>query len=130
MIRRPVFLIVLVFTLLACGSGVNQREAAFKATLTAINQARDGFTMFDRDLQIAIATNVSPPELAAKALADYRKKRELIVDGFISAYQALATAFTAKDTPTFQATLDAAIKILDLFDQFRRDHIKPEPSPP
>lgn len=108
--RRTTQLVVLLCVLVACG-GQSKRVETLKATLTAVNQARDSFLAFDAKAQILIA-DTAPMDRVVELLAAYRKRAALIVDTFVLTYQAIATAATLDDDDASIASMVLAVKNL------------------
>jgi hypothetical protein len=95
------------------GCGPNRRTRTLKATLTAINAARDGFVAWDRDHQHQIVEKATTRDTAQLELDSYRMRREAIVAGFTAAYRALAAAATSGDEASLRAALAAAGELHD-----------------
>lgn len=104
--RRALQLVVLLCALVACG-GKDKRATTIKATLAAVNQARDAYIVFDGKAQNLIADTAQTRAEAVERLATYRAKRELIVEAFTVAYQAIATAAAINDDPSIKTMLTA-----------------------
>lgn len=115
MIRRAPLLAVLALVA-ACGPGARQRTLS--TTLASLDGARAAFLAFDLAYQTRVADAARTPEDAATAqatLAEYRVHQSLIVEGFATAYAALAAA--ALDTHSGLATAIAVVA--DLYSQIR-----------
>ncbi len=108
---RPVRLLLFVsLFLVACGA--TQRERTVKATLAAVNEARDAFVAFDNAAQQTIIAIAPSYEKGLAALLVYRKRREFVVEAFASAYRAIAAAAATDDAPTAIADMIAAAQHL------------------
>ena len=98
----------------ACAS----HQAELRTALTTLNSARDGFTAWDSEHQAEIVRQATSLDEGKAALADYRRKREPVIDGFGIAYKALATATLAPTVDNLgalvadMATLAIAVKNL------------------
>lgn len=116
-------LVILLVLLAACGA--TQRERTIKATLVAVNQARDVFFTFDRVTQSAIVAAAPTYDRGAAALASYRKVREPVVESFAVAYRAIATAATVKDDLSLAGMLIAARQIADAVHALKQGEYAP-----
>ena len=122
--RRTPLLIVLV-ALAACGASA--REKVIHATLVSVNSAREGFTQFDRQKQQSIVEAATSLDDGRTRLADYRKKREPVVDAFTTVYRAIAIAAVVSDDPTsLSMLLDVAKRLADALAALGCDFCKME----
>lgn len=122
MIARKLVPLVLLLVLVACG-GQNKRVETLKATLVVVNQARDGFLKFDTNAQTVIVETAVSREKAVERLTLYRKHAALIVDAFVLAYQAIATAATLEDDDASITSMLLAVKTLgEQIVQFQKDY--------
>lgn len=117
--------LLLVLYLLATCGGQSQRERTIKATLVAVNQARDAFIAFDSKTQDLIADTAPSVARGMELFAAYRAKRELVVKAFELAYRAIAIAATANDDPSFKSMLDAVRAITKAYENFQKDKHAP-----
>lgn len=86
----------------ACGGSVVDRtNKALNTALSATNAARDQFTKWDAQHQLAIVDKASTRTEAETNLKTYRTKRQRIVQAFTVAYTSMATA--AVTIPLVQA---------------------------
>lgn len=106
---RTIRTLILVALVAATACSASQRERTIKATLAAVNESRDAFIVFDRTVQQTIVATAPTYERGVDALAKYRTKREVVVDGFTVVYRAIAIAATVNDDPSV-ATMIAAAK--------------------
>lgn len=95
----------------ACGA--SQREKAVRASVVAVNAARDGFEAWDAAHQKAIVDKATSREDGEAKLAAYRASRDPIVHGFEIAYRLLAVAATQTDDPSLRAALAAAASAVE-----------------
>lgn len=92
----------------------SQRTDTIHATFVAVNGARDGFAVWDKNHQHAIMESARSREEGRDALARYREaQRPAIVEGFVVAYQTLAAAATASDDPSLKGAVAAAMHVID-----------------
>jgi hypothetical protein len=103
--RTAVTTLLLMLCLVACGASARERTLA--AALTTTNASRDAFVAFDLEFQRSIVANAKDLESGRRALDDYRKKRESLVQGFALVYQLIATAALASDQPSIAEMLRA-----------------------
>lgn len=95
---RPIRMLMLIaLVAIAASCSATQRTDTIKATLVAVNEARDAFVVFDRATQSTIVETAPTYERGASAITTYRLKREVVVDGFTLAYRAIALAALASD---------------------------------
>lgn len=104
--RPRSILIILLVLAAACGAG--QRERTIKATLAAVNEARDTFVRYDNVAQQTIVSVAPNYERGLAALLVYRKRREVVVEAFAKAYRAIAMAATLNDATTIPEMIAAA----------------------
>ena len=100
--------ILLVLVMLALGCSASHRERTIKATLAAVNEARDSFVTLDNSAQQTIVAIAPSYERGLAALLVYRKRREVVVDAFAAAYRAIALAATVDDASAIPTMLAAA----------------------
>jgi hypothetical protein len=121
--RAPVF-IILVALLAACGGSVTQRaERSVSTALTATNAARDYFVAWDERHQLAIV-DASVTQIEAETrLAEYRAKRDKVLEAFVTAYTAISAAAAAlplveagemRDGDLMQLLADALVAVTEL----------------
>ncbi len=118
-IRRPTPLLLVLALLALCACGASTREKTIKTTFFAVNEMRDGFVELDRQAQAAIVEAATSREQGAALLADYRKRREVVVETFELAYRALATATVVEVTPV-SAAIDALRKLQEAIQQLKK----------
>ncbi len=111
---------VLVFALLFAACGASQREKTLKATLVAINVARDGFLTHDDARQTAIVVKATSLEDGKTQLAAYRLERVEVVVAFELAYKALATALLMNDNPSVIAAGKALAELLAIVKRLQK----------
>ena len=104
----------ILFACLLLGAGCNQDQRAntIRASIVAVDAARDGFVSWDRDHQMAIVDSATSRADGEAKLAAYRDQRQKVTDGFRLVYRALALAATQTDDPSLRAALDEAAKLL------------------
>lgn len=122
--RRHVLLVVAL--LLAAGCGPTATQRALNTSLAALNAASDGFLAWDEKHQQAIVDGPGTVEEKEAKIAEYRAKRDKVVQGFIVAYGALAAA--AADQ-TVQKLLEAAKACQAAYDLIK-SMMAPEPAAP
>lgn len=83
-----------------------------QASLVALNTARDTFVMWDGQHQKGLVAKAESLEDGKKLLADYRSRRQTVVQGFIVAYSALAAAALEDKT---EALIEAAVAARSLY---------------
>jgi hypothetical protein len=110
---------IVAFILSACGA--SHRDRTIKATLASVNAVRDDFIAIDGRAQLAIVEAASTREEGAARLAIYREKRDIIVQGFVVVYKAIATAATTSGEPSVSAMLDAAKKLQAATEAVRKE---------
>lgn len=103
---KRICVLVLVLAFAACGA--SHREQTIKATLAAVNEARDSFVSLDNAAQQTIVAIAPSYERGLAALLVYRKRREVVVDAFAAAYRAIAQAATVDDASAIPTMLAAA----------------------
>lgn len=91
----------------------SQRSKTLRASVLAVNAARDGMLVYDATHQKAIVDKATSREEGERELAAYYTKRTPVVAAFEVAYRALAVAATANDDPSYRAALAAAKSALD-----------------
>jgi nitrogen fixation/metabolism regulation signal transduction histidine kinase len=91
---------------ISCGE--RQRGDTLRTTITALNAARDGFVVWDRQHQHEIVERASSRDQATTELEQYRAKREVVSTGFAVAYRAVAVAATSADQKSLDTALAAA----------------------
>lgn len=94
----------------ACSKSV--RTDTIHANIIAVDAARTGFAAWDRDHQHQLVETAASRDAGIMALASYRDKRATVVDAFVVAYQALATAATVSDDPSLIGALAAASRVI------------------
>jgi hypothetical protein len=87
----------------------NQRIETLGASLIAVNSAREALGVWDLAHQEDMVKRASTREEAERAVADYRAKRQRVVDTFVEVYRGLAAA--ALDPS--DSKVDAAMKAVD-----------------
>lgn len=122
---RRLALGALVILLAAC-CGPTAKQRALNTALAGMNAAMDGFLAWDEAHQQAIVDGQGDPEEKEQRIADYRAKREKVVQAFVLAYSALAAA--AADQ-TVEKILEAA-NAAEAAYQLLKSLMAPEPAPP
>jgi hypothetical protein len=114
-----VFVSCIVLAAVPACSSSNKRTNSISASLVAVNAARDGFTSWDRDHQVALVDKATTREESDKALASYHLQRIPVVASFEVAYRALAVAAVGNDEGSLAAAIDAAQKLIEAVKQLR-----------
>jgi|SRR5262245_11266851 len=106
--RAPVriSLVMVLLAMASCTRG--QRVDTIHTTLVAVTSARDGFTAWDRQHQLALVSAASTREEAEASVSSYHASRAIVIDGFEFAYRALAVAATQTDELSLRAAVGAA----------------------
>jgi hypothetical protein len=118
--RHPISAAILVLATLCALAGActkNERTDTLRASLIAVNAARDGFTTWDRQHQQALAESATTREAGEAALERYREQRKPVISGFEVAYRALAVAATQTDDPSLQRALAGSKDLVDAVKQ-------------
>lgn len=92
-------LIALALVLAVAGCGPSARDRALSTTLLAVNSARDGFIVWDRQHQNTIIDAATSAEDGEATLGAYRERRTGVMQAFEIAYRALAVGAINKKTP-------------------------------
>jgi hypothetical protein len=95
----------------------SERTDTLRASLIAVNAARDGFTSWDRQHQQGIVEAATSRDAVQAALEHYREQRTPVVSGFEMAYRALAVAATQTDDPSLQRALASSSQLIDAVKQ-------------
>lgn len=111
------------------GCSSNARIDSIHASLVAVDAARDGFVVYDRQHQDDIVDHATSREDGVSKLVAYRKDREAILNGFEIAYRLLATAATQNDDQSLSAALRAAGDLVSRIKGITAPAEKPPASP-
>lgn len=103
--------VVLFVSSVSCSKST--RTDTLRASVVAVNAARDGFASWDRQHQQEIVEHAPTREEAEGALTTYRDRRVPVVDGFETAYRALAIAATQTDDPSLKSALAVSGELVD-----------------
>ena len=104
---------VLAATSLVAACNQSQRSDTLHTAVVSVNAARDGFVAWDREHQQTIVDQATTHDDGAKALSDYRFKRQPVMDTFEVAYRALALAATQTDDPSLKTALAVSGDLID-----------------
>lgn len=99
-----------IISVAACGA--HQREITLKATLGAVETARTTFVMWDGKHQLELVQGAATREQGEKELADYRARRALAVDAFVTTVLLIATAATLSDDLSMAKAVAAGQSLL------------------
>ncbi len=116
--------IVIVLLALAAACGPNAKQQALKYSLTGLNAARDGFVVYDANHQQKIVDDATSLDQGKQALADYRAKREKVLQSFTVAYSALAVAALDPSAEMLVEALSAATEVYKLIKTFTGGAVK------
>lgn len=120
---RTVKLLLLVCLALGCSAA--QREKTIKATLVAVNEARDQFVAIDKAAQQTIVVLAPSYERGYAALLVYRKKREVVVEAFAVAYRAIAMAATTDEYTAIPNMIAAARYVAGALNALKEAEVTP-----
>ena len=123
--RVPLILAFLL-ALSAC-PGPDAKQKALQTSLTALNAARDGFVVWDKNHQQKIVDEATSLEQGKAALAAYRAKRAPVEQGFVVAYSALATAALERSAAMILEAALAAKEVYKLVKLLTKDEVKTPP---
>jgi hypothetical protein len=102
--------VVIAWALLACGASA--REKTLRASFVAVNAARDGFFAYDEQHQRTLLEAATDAPSWKATIADYRSRREKVVELFAGAYSTIAAAtLLDKDAKSLDA-VGEAMKLL------------------
>ena len=118
---RALALLVLVCALVACG-GATKRQATLKATLVAVDQARDVVIRIDATAQDLILDTSTTKEQFTERITAYRKIQRKLLDGFEATYKAIAVAAITDDDTSLTNMLMVFQNLIATFDKFKKDH--------
>lgn len=104
-------ILVALFLIAIISCGPSSQQKALSDTLLAINSARDGFETWDLDHEALIVKSAPSKEDAEKNLLMYHDHRQMVVDAFSVAYQALAIA-ALKPSDATMADAETKLKAL------------------
>lgn len=96
----------------AC-SGPNKRTKVLQQTLTALNAARDGFAVWNRQHQLALVDKATSREDSFAKVNEYNARKEAVTNGFMVAYLAVSLAATQADEVSLHRALEAAGELYD-----------------
>lgn len=109
----PVMLLTCISLFISLSScSRTRRNDTLRASVTAVNAARAGFTTWDRQHQQDIVAKATSKDEGRAALDRYRGLREAILDDFELVYRALAIAATQTDDPSLKGALAASAKLI------------------
>lgn len=113
-IAAPLSLFIVAFfacvvPLTACGA--SQREKTITASVTLLNAARDGFTVYSRKHQDDLVEASATIEEAHAAVAKWRQEREHYELEFKLGYDLLKVATKQNDEPSLRAAAQKAVEI-------------------
>jgi hypothetical protein len=129
MIAKRLAPLVILAMVAACGPDAKQQ--ALKYSLTGLNAARDGFVVWDANHQQKIVDDATSLEQGKQALADYRAKREKVLQSFTVAYSALAVAALDPSAEMLVEALAAATEVYKLIKTFTDGEVEtPDPVTP
>lgn len=120
MIARRVLTLLIALCALAACSGASQRRKTIDATLAAVNRARDAFISVDDVAQTTITETATSLEQGKQRLADYYKRRTLVVEAFAAAYRAISLAATSDGDPTIADMVAMAKSLSDTYEEFKK----------
>lgn len=97
--------------IMAVSGGCSGRQKTLRASLVAVDAARDGFVEWDKQHQLQIVEKATSKEEGRAKLDEYRTNREPIITGFEVVYRAIALAATREDDASLRDALDRAEKL-------------------
>ena len=107
-----VFSVCLVlFALPACGP--NQRQKTLHASVIAVNAARDGFLVYDRQHESEIVKKATTREEANANVAIYRTSSATVYAAILLAYNAIDIAAKANDDSSYGEAMKATATALE-----------------
>lgn len=98
MTRRPLPVLLVLLVALA-GCGASARQTALRTTHVAMSSAQAAFMKFDKAAQYAILATAGEGDDVRARIAEYRMKRDIVLDKFETAWRALVDAALDDSTP-------------------------------
>ena len=123
--RAHALVAVLVVLLAACGP--SNRTNTIRTTLVSVNAARDGFLVFDEDIQTKIVDKSTSLADGQNKLDAYRAHRAEVVAAFEVVYRALAIAAVDPDKADLAEVLIEVKQLFYMLEKLKdADPPKPE----
>lgn len=95
------------------GCGSSQRQKTLHASVLAINAARDGFHVYDRQHESDLIKNATTREQITVSIEAYRMHADAVYAALEIAYEAIDAASTTNDDPSYQKAMKATAAALD-----------------
>lgn len=114
------FALFLGCMLVTASCGPNKRNQTLHTTLLGVRAARNSFMVWNHQHEIDIAKQASSKADGLAKLEAYEAKSQLVLDGFVIVYDAIAAAGTQTDEASLSAALAAAGKIYAAIQDLQR----------
>lgn len=126
MTRRPMNLLAIAWITVMAGlcavmvtaCSHSKRTDTIKAGLISVNSAREAFAVWDLHHQKKLVDAADSRESAEKAVAEYRARRQRIVETFETAYRGLANAALDDNDSSMSIAMKLVGILLDTIETF------------